>query len=97
MTETELIRQIKDYLDMKQVFYIRLNSGAFRTPTGAMYKMASPGTPDLIIVNNGVKWVECKVGKNTQSGSQKIFQKRLEKAGGSYFVVRSLEDLLFIL
>jgi hypothetical protein len=38
-------------------------------------------------------FVECKVGKGKQSAKQKQFQKAIERAGGTYLLVRSVEEL----
>lgn len=97
MNESDLLRTCKNYLDIKQIFYIRINSGGFKTEHG-FYRMACPGVSDLIIIKDGrVMFVELKVGNNQLSGSQVIFKKRLEKNGGLYFVIRSLEELILLL
>jgi hypothetical protein len=98
MKESELLRQIKDFLDAKKIMYIRLNSGAFRTERG-FYRMSEAGIADLVIIKNGkVYWVELKANKNNkQSDSQKVFESRLKKAGGNYYLIYSLEELIKII
>lgn len=52
------------------------------------------GVPDLILVKNGqFIGLEVKTPTNRQTLEQVDFQYDLEKNGGKYFVVRSIEDV----
>ena len=52
------------------------------------------GVPDIIVVHNK-RFIgfEVKRAKGKQSPAQKLFQKRVEAAGGLYFVVTCLWDV----
>ena len=57
-------------------------------------RFTTNGIPDIIAVIDG-KFIglEFKTYRGRQSEDQKIFQERLEAAGGRYFIIRSLTDL----
>ncbi len=85
ITETDIRRQVTDYLRIKGwfVFYVLQGLGAYR------------GIPDLIAVKNGrVLFIELKSARGRQSDHQKKFQADLEAAGGEYILCRGVEDLL---
>lgn len=53
------------------------------------------GTSDIKAVINGKMYaVEVKIGKDRQSQVQKDYQNKIERAGGIYIIVRSLEDFV---
>jgi hypothetical protein len=53
-----------------------------------------PGTPDIICCIDGdFVGLEVKGPKGDLSDSQKEFQRNIEKAGGRYHVVRSIDDV----
>jgi Holliday junction resolvase len=84
VTETDIRRQIQDYLRIRGwfVFYIVQGLGAYK------------GIPDLIAVKNGrVLFIELKTPRGRQSDHQKKFQADLEAAGGEYILCRGAEDL----
>lgn len=91
--ESDLISVCLEYLAYKGFFVHRQNTGAFKTEKG-FYRFGVKGGGDIIMVYGGqhIEW-ELKVGKNRQSKSQKEYQEKLEKAGGMYFVIHSLEEL----
>lgn len=57
---------------------------------------AYPGLPDRIAIKDSkVYFLEIKKPKGgKQSKNQKLFQERLEKAGGKYLLIKNLEDLI---
>ena len=88
---------ICDYLALKKYFFWRQNTnpifadGKFR----AMPKYSKNGVPDIILVKNGIFiGLEVKRPKSKQSENQLLFQEELEKAGGKYAVVTSLDDVI---
>ena len=84
VTETDIRRQIQDYLRIRGwfVFYILQGLGAYK------------GIPDLIAVKSGrVLFIELKTARGRQSDHQKKFQADLEAAGGEYILCRGAEDL----
>ena len=84
VTETDIRRQIQDYLRIRGwfVFYILQGLGAYK------------GIPDLIAVKNGrVLFIELKTPRGRQSDYQRKFQANLEAAGGEYVLCRGVDDL----
>jgi hypothetical protein len=86
--ESEIQKQILDYLTLKRIFHYRQNSGAFVFPeTGThkrrFFKAGVLGAPDIICVINGqYVGIEVKAPKGKMSDHQKAFQQVLEAAGG---------------
>jgi len=86
--ESEIQKQILDYLTLKRIFHYRQNSGAFVfTETGThkrrFFKAGVLGAPDIICVINGqYVGIEVKAPKGKMSDHQKAFQQVLEAAGG---------------
>lgn len=58
---------------------------------------SAKGFPDLILCIRG-KFVafELKVGKNGMQSDQRIWKKRIERAGGFHFVPRTVEEFVEI-
>lgn len=53
------------------------------------------GQSDVRLVVLGDAWgCEVKVGKNRQSKKQREYQRRLERAGGRYYIARNLRQAL---
>lgn len=100
-SEGEIQTAICEYLDIKKRFFFRLNNiPAFNRNEGGGFtmrrlpKFTPRGLPDIIVVAGGqfiALEVKSAIGK--QSPDQKIIQKDIEKHGGKYFVVRSIEDV----
>jgi hypothetical protein len=86
ISETEIKHQVKQYLDLKGWFNFHLIAG-----------MGSyPGLVDRIAVKGGrTLYLEIKkpIG-GKQSKNQRIFQERIEKAGGRYLLIKNLDDLI---
>ena len=54
-----------------------------------------PGRSDLVYYRNGRAYmIEVKTAKGRQSDSQKAWQKKIEKEGFSYVIVRSIEEFI---
>jgi hypothetical protein len=95
MKESEIQKQILDYLALKRIFHYRNNSGAFVDSQKHFYRFGAVGSPDIVCVVNGqYVGIEVKAPKGRQSDHQKEFQKQLETAGGRYILAYSLEDVL---
>lgn len=84
MDEATLKKNARSFLKNRQIFFIDIQGSRFTTN----------GTPDIIVVIDG-KFIglEFKTYRGRQSEDQKIFQKKLESAGGFYFIVRSTKDV----
>ena len=60
---------------------------------GWTHGQATKGASDLNLIVYGLNWsVEVKFRKDRQSTNQKTFEKMIQKAGGFYSIVRTLED-----
>lgn len=95
MKESDVQRQILDYLALKRIFHYRNNSGAFKRDDGHFYRFGATGSPDIICVVNGqYVGIEVKAANGKQSDHQKEFQKSLDAAGGKYILAYSLEDVM---
>lgn len=99
LKESQIELQICFYLRAKGYFFWKQPmAGFFDERKCAFRKHANPfvrnGVPDVIIVRDG-KFIGLEIKKRTgrQTDAQKAFQKDLEKAGGKYFIIRSLDDL----
>lgn len=101
-TEGGIQNAICEYLETRRRCFFRLNNiPAFnRTSDGGSFimrrlpKFTPRGLPDIIVVAGGLFFgleVKSKIGK--QSKEQKEFQTLVEKHGGKYFVVRSIQDV----
>lgn len=98
--ERDIQRLIINYLQWrKDIYYIRNNSvaGKFHRPDGSegWVRNNKKGAPDLILCKDG-EWIGCEI--KTQAGRQSDYQKQAEleikKAGGKYYIIRSLEEFI---
>lgn len=101
LKEKDVQKAILTYLQAKKVFHYRNNSGGtvinYKDKSYFM-KFGATGSPDIICVINGqYVGIEVKGTDGKQSDSQKDFQERLEKAGGIYALVHSLDEAIFFL
>lgn len=95
--ESETQKAIVQYLTFKHIFHWRQNSGAFKTEAGGFYRMGAKGAPDIFVVKEGTIYaIEVKSLTGRQNANQVSFQTDLERAGGKYFVVRTLDDVFKI-
>ena len=85
ITETQLKRQVKDYLNAKGIFNFHITQGI------ACYK----GIPDKIYHYRGeVIYLELKREGGKLSEYQKEFQRQCALDGIKYFVIRNLDELI---
>jgi penicillin-binding protein-related factor A (putative recombinase) len=90
-------------LTAKRIFHYRQNTGSYErsytTKNGVAKKSyiayGTPGATDILAVIKG-KYVgiEIKDTKGKQSEDQVKFQEALEKAGGTYLLIRNIDDLI---
>ena len=88
ISENEIKRQVKDYLNIKGYFHFHIlqGIGAFK------------GIPDIIAIKNGrVLFLEIKRPGGKQSEHQRQFQIFIEGHGGEYYIVKNLDDLIKII
>lgn len=84
MDEATLKKNARSFLRNRQIFFIDIQGSRFTTS----------GAPDIVVVINGLFIaLEFKTYRGRQSEDQKNLQRRLEAAGGFYFLPKSLEDV----
>ena len=94
LTEHSIQAQIMEHLALKRIFFYRNNSGAIKKGSHFI-RFGWPGSPDIVCVIKGqYVGIEVKRVNGLQSRQQFVFQKSLEKAGGRYLLVRSLDDVM---
>lgn len=86
VSETDIKRQIKDYLSYcSNTFCFSLLGGL-----GSF-----PGQPDIIVIQDAkVFFVEVKTFNGKQSPAQIDFEAKLQHAGGKYILVHNLEEFI---
>lgn len=95
--ETGIVSAICEYLQIKGHFFWRQNTAALYRQ-GRFFRMprfSRNGVPDIILVSKGdFIGIEVKRNKGRQSVAQKEFQTDLEKAGGRYHLVHSIDEVI---
>ncbi len=94
-SEISIQRAILDYLSLRKIFHIRINSGAFKTERGGFYRMAVKGCADILICSKG-RFIAAEVKRpgGRLSEAQIAFKEELEAASGVYLVVTSLDEMI---
>ena len=100
MSEQDLVNQILDYLKLRGVWAIRVNSGGRQVDgaNGKAYfiKFAPPGTPDILACAGGCfVGIECKLPGNEPTPKQLECHAQIRRAGGVVIVAYSLEDVMW--
>ena len=100
--QKECLQLLQIAENQKQLYFIRCNvfSGKIKRANGTdgFIKQAKAGAPDIIICVDGLfvgLEIKTKIGK--QSDLQKAAQIKIEKAGGKYFIIRSVRDMIYVL
>lgn len=90
---SEIVSKIvKDYGNLPHSFLWSNNTGATKK-RGFYMRFGYPGSPDIIgCINGRFCGFEIKVGKDKWRDDQKLFCDRIKKAGGLYFLVKSIEE-----
>lgn len=97
-TEKETQKAVLQLLKLYKIFHYRNNSGGmtstYKGKTSFM-RFGYPGSPDIVAVIGG-KYValEIKDIKGKLNDNQIKFKADLEKAGGIYVTIRSVDDFL---
>lgn len=100
--ESDIQRRIIKYLDLLErtgsIYFFRSGCGMVSIQTtgknNRIFKTGKVGCPDISLVLRGTYiGLEVKNKKGKMSENQKQAQQQIEKAGGYYFVVRSIEDV----
>jgi len=106
MKESVIQRAVMDYLqwfsNSHKLYFFRSGAGNIKTEQGHYFKTGKPGCPDItlclqcstrsdIIVGTFVAF-EIKSATGRQSALQKQAEKEITKAGGFYYLIRSISD-----
>ena len=96
--EKYVVNACLQYLQLKDIFHYRSNSGAMVSEYKGkkrFMRFGAKGSPDIVAVVRGQYWgIECKSSSGKISEDQLVFAAALERAGGRYLVCRSVEDLM---
>ena len=96
-TEAGLIKCIKAFVFLQGGQSERVDNRGYWLENEKKYvpSMCEKGTADIhcTIKGKSVK-VEIKIGSDRQSEAQKRYQKRVERAGGIYFITRGLSEFV---
>lgn len=100
--ESYVLRAVMEYLAVKRIFAMRMNSGAVQDRRGIPVRMHEPGTADILALPgkwNGwdtiftPTWIECKAPNGKQSELQKQFEQRVKAEGHLYVIAFGIEDV----
>jgi hypothetical protein len=101
--ESYVLEAILEYLAVKHIFALRMNSGSIRMEgqngRTRYFKGHEPGTADVLalpVAEQGLHWptwIEAKADNGKQSDLQKEFQQRVEAEGHRYILARGIDDL----
>ena len=93
--ESDLVKLVLEYLELKRIFHWRNNTGALTTSKGGFVRFGAIGSPDIFALKSSkIYGIECKSSKGKQSSNQLEWQRNFEKAGGVYILLKEL-DVLF--
>jgi len=102
MKESQIQKSILDYLQIlenqNKAYVVRTSSGAVTTDTGRYFKTGKAGCPDILFLFMG-KYIglEVKIPKGKQSENQKHAEDKIQRAGGFYRIVTSVQDTIDVL
>jgi len=94
--ESELQKDILQWLWYNKIYSWRNNSGAYKTDGGRWIKYGRVGSADIIGVLEGGQFlaIECKSEKGKLTEHQKLFLANIKANGGVAFVARSIQDVV---
>jgi len=91
-SETEIQREILDYLKLRNIPVNRNNAGKIKI--GSRYiNLGKSGWPDIIAVHKGFLGIEVKKPGEDLSDKQKEVKQNIERAGGMVIKISSIEEL----
>jgi hypothetical protein len=95
ISERDLQASIIQWLQAKKFFYYRQNTGVAKMGEEGRYvRFGNVGSPDIVVVRNGIYiGIEVKGTNTAWSLEQKGFKEKLEDAGGTYILARRMEDV----
>lgn len=99
MKETQLVKQIKEYLNYRGHLVDRTNSGVMRAEYKGrvnVVRLAKAGTADITGCSKDGRFlaVECKIKPNKPTELQEKYLEEIRKRGGIALVAYSLDDII---
>ena len=93
MRESDIQRQILDYLAMRGVWHRRFNSGVAKMG-GRFIRFGTPGLPDIMArTKNTIIWIEVKQPGKYLAPEQRRWKEEAEGFGDTFILSRSVEDV----
>jgi len=98
-TENQILNSVCEYLTLHKYFFWRNNNVAIYDKSRGVFrrmpKYAKKGVADIIMIDKGICYgLEIKKDKGIQSKEQKKFENDFINAGGKYYVIRSIDDVV---
>ncbi|HEX8089343.1 MAG TPA: VRR-NUC domain-containing protein [Blastocatellia bacterium] len=92
--EAVVLRSIKAYLRARNIYHIRINSGAIQTKQDHRVQLAPEGTPDLFVLYKGVSlFVEAKREGEKPTPQQLAQHEFIRESGGRVVVATSIDEV----
>lgn len=93
MKESEIQRQILDYLTAHNVWWRRFNSGCAKMG-GRFVRFGTPGLPDIMArTKNSIMWIEVKQPGKYLTPDQRRWKEESEAFGDVFITARSVKDV----
>jgi Holliday junction resolvase len=94
MKESDIQKQISDFLEYSGFLVIKINNVGIMKPNGSYIPPRQKGISDLIACKNGRFYAfEVKNEKGKLTKHQELFLEQVKVVGGVAGVVRSIEDV----
>jgi hypothetical protein len=96
--EADVIRAVAQWLSIHRIPYLRMNSGALKSPRGQLVPFGRKGASDFLALGPPPEgkaiWIECKrPSGGILSAYQREFLDMVNRRGCIGIVVRSAEEL----
>lgn len=94
ISETQISKEIRDYLNKRGIYNLRLNSGKVRVRGGWM-QLCDEGTPDRYCLFKGKSiFIETKVPGEKPTDEQLAAHDRIRRSGGIIIIAERLDDVI---
>ena len=94
-SEADVLRAIRQYLDLRRLVYVRNNTGCLFDRTGRPVRFGREGSADVILLYKGqFVSIEVKGRDGKLSDAQQGWSLDVLRHGGVALVVRSVEELI---
>ncbi len=94
--ESDILKAIKEYLDLKGIFHFRVNNIPVPLPGGGFRRFQGmAGVSDIVGVTKGgrIICIEVKSATGRESEAQEVFLDKIVELGGIAIVAHSVEEL----